>query len=399
LIRVILWKELRDLARDRRTLISVVLLPLVGLPGMALLSGTLASTQTVSVAIVVEDPRAQWFAEILAGEIEKIISAMGGQGRVDLLSSGAQPAGYDLVVVLPEGFSDNLTRIDGVAVIRVSSSLGQAGQLALAALQGAVDRLSQAIVVQRVEDLASRAGLEVDPAGFLEPLRVVVGYHTVQGEVASPVEARAAATARILEFALFFVVNPAVVYMADSIVGEKERRTIEKLLVSPAPRRSILAGKIAAATLLGMAAALVDSVGVLLFFYMAGIAVELTLGLAAAWAASAALVVLSTSALVAAVSARSESVRAAQNASFLIVMAALAVYFAALSVDLTSLPPTVSLVLQLLPFTHAALAVHRYALGDPLGSVLHLVVLSAYAVVLVLAAARFFDSEKLIMQR
>ncbi len=399
MIRIILWKELVDLSRDWRTLASVVLLPMLGLPGLALLSGALSSTQQVSVAIVSEDPGALGFAEELAGRLESILESRGFNARVAVSASQVDVAGYDLVAVLPRGFAANLSRLDGTAVIVVSSSLGQAGDAALAALNDAVSSLSSRIVVARVSELASMAGVEVDAEGLLTPLTVRVGYHTASGAPASEEQALAAYTARILEFALFFVANPAIVYMADSIVGERERRTIEKLLVSPVGRGEILAGKMAAASILGLASSLVDSLGVVAFFYLSGVPLEATPGLAAVWFAVALLLVAATSSLVAAVSARSQSVRGAQNASFLVVMAALAVYFAALTVDLTRLPTLVSLLLQALPFTHAALAVHYYAIGVPGRAVLHAGVLLAYTVALAYLALRSFDSERLLASK
>ncbi len=398
MFRVILWKELLDLSRDWKTLASVVLLPMLGLPGLALLAGALASVQTVTVAVVVEDGDAWGFAGELASRIASEIESRGYRANVSLVGE-APGGGYDLLVVVPEGFYDNLTRLDGTAVLRVSASLGQAGEEALAALYSAVSSLSWSIVYERVSSLAGMAGVPLDPEGLLDPLRVVTGYHSVTGAPAGPGEAEAAFTARLLEFALFFVVNPAVIYMADSVVGEKERRTIEKLLVTPASRGSILAGKMAAAFILGFAASVVDAAGLLLFFWLSGLELRVTAGLAGFWAVSAGLVILVTAAIVAGISARSTSTRSAQNASFVVMAAAMAVYFSALLVDLSRLPRAAALVLQAIPFTHAALSVHYYAVGDPLRGALHVAALAAFLAVSLLFAWGSFRGERLVMHR
>jgi len=397
--KIILWKELLDLWRDRKTLISVVVLPMVGLPGLALLTGLLVSVQLVAVAVVVEDPAAADFAAWLAEELALEIQAQGMPVQVDIYNGSSPPAGYDLVVIIPQGFAENLTSLDRPAILYASASLGPGGDAALSALYRVVGRASQEVAVARVQELSRLAGIQVDPGVVLNPLRVSTGYHTPQGAPATVEEAQVAFTARLLEFALFFVVNPTVVYMTDSIVGERERRTIEKLLLAPVSRRSILWGKMAAAAVLGFAAAAVDSLGIVLFFLLAGTPVEITLGLGLVWLTSAIVVIFVTAALVAIVSARSESIRTAQNVSFLLVMAALTVYFAALFVDLARLPSTVSLALQLVPFTHAALAVHYYALGLPLRAAAHVGVLVVFFLVFAFLAVRAFDGEKLVAAR
>ena len=398
LLRVVVWRELLDLWRDKRTLVSVVLLPIVGLPGLALLTGLLASAQSVTVLVVVEDPVADEFASQLASMIKQRVQAMGSRCEVKV-SSRTVPGDYDLLVVVPRGFSANLSSLDGRAVLLVSRGLGQAADIAYRALLDSIRELSSRIVVSRIDRLASLAGIRVDPGGLLNPIVVRESFHAAGGAPATGAQARAAYTARILEFAMFFVVNPAIVYVSDSIIGERERRTLERLLATPLPRRTLLAGKMLAATILGLASSLVDAAGVLAFFQLSGLALNATLGLALAWASAAALVIMATAALAALVSSLSPSVRSAQNTSLLIVMAALSVYFASLAVDLSRLPPYASIPLQLLPFTHAALAVHLYALGDPLGFLLHLGILGAYALALLYAAARVFEAERIVLFR
>ncbi|MCE4629185.1 MAG: hypothetical protein F7C82_02790, partial [Desulfurococcales archaeon] len=130
-----------------------------------------------------------------------------------------------------------------------------------------------------------------------------------------------------------------------------------------------------------------------------GLPVTITRGLALVWALSAALIILVTAAIVATISARSTTARSAQNASFIVLAAAMAVYFAALLVDLSRVPTSVSIALQLIPFTHAALAVHTYAIGEPLGPVKHLAILAAFLAISIYIAVKSFKEERLVMYR
>jgi len=48
-LRTVIWRELIDIGRDRRALALMILIPLVGLPLMALIASGLSSAQVVTV--------------------------------------------------------------------------------------------------------------------------------------------------------------------------------------------------------------------------------------------------------------------------------------------------------------------------------------------------------------
>ena len=397
--RIVFWKEVRDLSRDYRTIVSVVLLPLLGLPGLAILTGALLSAQYVEVAIIVNDTEAWSFAESLAADIASSLARSGLQSRVDTYESWPE-TGVDVVVFIPEGFYGNISRIDGTGTIIVSSLIGsQASEIAVNNIIALINGKSRTLVLERINELSERAGLDIDPNRLLNPIRVQKGFHRATGAPATGEEASVAFSARILEFSLFFVVNPAVVFVSDSIVGERERKTIERLLVSPLTRRQLLTGKMLASTVLGLMAAAADGVGILLFFLLAGISFALSITIIGVWLASVILLILATSAIVSIIASRSESIRAAQNMSFLVILGAMAIYFSSLMVDLTKLPESVSLLLQLIPFTHAALTIHYYALGDLPSVARHFLIMTIYWLALLLIAARTFNTEKLIITK
>jgi ABC-2 type transport system permease protein len=395
--RIVFWKEVRDLSRDYRTIVSVVLLPLIGLPGLALLTGALLTAQQVEVAIIVNDTSAWGFGESLAGDIKTVLARTGLQVGVSLYS-GWPNASVDVVVLIPSGFYQNLTRIDGTGLIIVSSLIGsQASEIAVNNIIALINGKSRSIVAERVSKLSEKAGLDVDPSGVLNPIRVQKGFHRATGAPATGEEASVAFSARILEFSLFFVVNPAVVFVSDSIVGERERRTIERLLVSPLSRRQLLVGKMLDSTVLGLMAAAADGAGILLFFLLAGISFALSTVIIGVWLASVILLILTTSAIVSIIASRSESIRSAQNLSFLVILGAMAIYFSSLMVDLTKLPGSVSLAMQAIPFTHAALTIHYYALGDLASVARHFAIMVVYWLALLFVAARTFNTERLII--
>ena len=393
---------MKDLSRDYRTLVAVVVLPLIGLPGLALLTGVLVTSQTISLAIVVEDPFMAQNADLLVDAVNSSLQLYGVAANISLYTnlSEVKPGETDVLVYIPNGFYNNLSKIDGQARVIVSILIGsQASELARQAFETTFSLLSQNIVRDRVLKLSDMASVEINPESLLNPIVVQRGFHKVTGAPATGVEASVAQAARILEFSLFFVVNPTVVFMTDSIVGEKERKTIEKLLMAPISRRSLLLGKLAASGILGLLSAIADGIGIIAFFQISGTEFTLSPTIIIVWFAAVVLLVLTTAPLIVFIASRSESVRAAQNASFLVVMIALAIYFSTLMVDLSKLPGPLSLALSLVPFTHAALMIHNYALGEVEAALLNATLMAGYWILLTLIAARSFSTEKLVMYK
>ncbi len=395
---VILWKELLDLSRDYKTIVAVIVLPLISLPSLALLTGFLATSQSVSIAIIVEDEGAQGIAVKLLELVERRMKEVGVRANITVSRELGVLA--DVRVVVPKGFYENLSRLDGQAVVVISKLVGSpASDIAYRAVLEALYDVSISIVDERVRSLARIANVTVDPRALRNPILVATGYHLAGGAPAKEAQAEVAFTARILQFSLFFVAYPAIVFMSDAIVGERERRTIEKLLVAPVSRGSILAGKMVAASMLGLLAAVADSIALLAFFYLALGALKLSLATATAWTISSLATIAVTVAIAAIIASRSETVRSAQVTSTAVVVVAMAVYFSSFLVDLTKLPPWVSLALQLIPFTHSALIVYWASIGDVSSVLKHATVLVLYQLVLTYASVKAFNSERIILIR
>ncbi len=397
MLRVLLWKELLDLSRDKKTIMAVVVLPLIGLPGVALLSGALASTQVIKIAINIEDSNATSFARVLASAVRDYLQGTGVNAYIEVVSGAAvNPADYDLIVIIPKGFMNNITSLSGVATIRVSMGLGGSGETALNALYSAINNINNKIIIYRIEFLAEKAGVKVDPRKLLQPIRISLGYHSATGAPATPQQAEEAATSKLLSFAFLFVVDPAVVYMADSIVGEKERRTIERLLLTPLTRRDLVLGKALASYVLGFATSVIDLLALLFFFSFGGSNIVLTPSMLLVWLIISSIIIIITALIVGAISARSSSVRGAQNASFIVLTIAIAIYFTSLFVDLSKTPASIRLPLELIPYTHAVLAVTAYGAGDLRFFALHVIALLLFTLATALLAERAFTAERLV---
>ncbi|MDP8003665.1 MAG: ABC transporter permease, partial [Caldisphaera sp.] len=88
-----------------------------------------------------------------------------------------------------------------------------------------------------------------------------------------------------------------------------------------------------------------------------------------------------------------------QAVSYMVMMVALGIYFSALLVDLQRLPFYVEIVLLIIPFTHAALAISNFVLGQYLSMTINFAVMIAFILLGLYISIKSFDSEKLILSK
>jgi ABC-2 type transport system permease protein len=185
--------------------------------------------------------------------------------------------------------------------------------------------------------------------------------------------------------------------MSDSIAGERERRTLEVLLISPLTKLDIILGKVIAAGAAGLIGALADSSGLLAYFALSGFRLGVTPALIVVWLLVSVGLILFTAFVSAIVASRSRSVRASQNVSFLITTLAMIVYFSALLVDYSRLPLFLRAILSLIPFTHGALALNYYAVGLLDYSIAYILLLYISSLLAAMVSSRAFDYERILV--
>jgi ABC-2 type transport system permease protein len=121
----------------------------------------------------------------------------------------------------------------------------------------------------KIARLYEKTGLEpnlLKPEAFRNP---VVSGPTVllspEGEKVGVEAELRSFIARLLVLAFAFVVTPASTYVIDGIIGERQRKTLELLLASPASLGEILTAKIIVATILGLLASIADITALLAY--------------------------------------------------------------------------------------------------------------------------------------
>ncbi len=389
------WKEVIDYLRDTRTLVlmalSAMVLPLLGILVMGLQS------QQKIVAVVAVCDEGAW-AEKLARMVEKELASHGV--KVVRVNTCKPLPGVELGLLIPRGFSDNVTRLGSPVVVRVYALVGSTGAArARSILDIVLHRFSEEVARARVAILAEKAGVKVDADLVLHPLRVLEEQVTVTGQPAPPSLAVRASMARFLAFAVFFVLNPATISLADAFAGERERRTAEMLAASPLRPIELVLGKIAGSLVVAAVAAALDAMGViayLLVLGLQGLVVGLELDLALFHAFSTLVAVLASAGLAAPIAVIAPTPRAATIGASVVTAAATAVFFSALFIDFNRLPLLIQAVLNVVPYTHVAMAITSYALGEKLLPFIHLLVALAMTGGGVIVAAKLYDPERFV---
>lgn len=294
-INTIWRKELVDTLRDRRTLLAMVLVPMVLYPALMLGSLQAFELQTQQLRqreykIGVQSAEiAEWLTHIISTDLGRRPGAAnvptdalldqedeiasedleqlrdeGGHDEVDSDEEPflTQPTSFDVVVV--EDLVTSLDQQEIAAAVQISGALPTyeqdrnsavdliydetdfRSQIAAAGLQGILERLSDAIVELR---LRSRG---LTPT-YLQPIEIE------RISIATPEERSGSLLGQIVPFILIVMTITGAIYPAiDLTAGERERGTLETLMVAPVPTIDLIAGKFIVVTLIGMLSAILN---------------------------------------------------------------------------------------------------------------------------------------------
>jgi sodium transport system permease protein len=242
---IVFAKELSDALRDRRTLLRL-LIPAVLMGPLLLmaLSGLIASLEE----------RAEK-REILAVGIEAAPTLKNYIER-QTFTIKAAPADYEAalrattllepVLVVPRDFEAKLLAGEAPTAEIVSDSANQRASAGV----GSIARLLGGFNHERAMLNLAMRGVSTE---LLEPVEVN------ERDLASAQARASRFTGIIPMFVIMAVLYGALTAALDSTAGERERGSLEPLLMNPAPHGAIVAGKWGAVALMGMAVALLSS--------------------------------------------------------------------------------------------------------------------------------------------
>jgi sodium transport system permease protein len=229
---VIFRKEMKDTMRDRRTLVVMVLVPILLMPLILVASVKLAewSSRSQSEDVVQLMVSGGEYAPLLVTWLsaDERIEVFQEQGDAAiLLKEGA----IDGNLIIPEDFMSGIYTGREVRVgLEINSTRGNSAA-SVDKVKSAVAAYSELVVADRLEAM----GLTTE---------VLNGVEVEAEDTATAEEKGGAFLGYLLPMFLVIFAMVGGMYTAmDISAGEKERKTLEALLMTPASRTEIVTGK------------------------------------------------------------------------------------------------------------------------------------------------------------
>ncbi|HEX4999422.1 MAG TPA: ABC transporter permease subunit [Terriglobia bacterium] len=227
-VAVIVRKELTDAFRDKRAIYSLLIGSLVGPLLVTFMLRSIAQQQRGAQAIKIP----------VVGQKNAplLVDWLGQQGGVEIVDGPADPEKAvrerveDMVLVIPKDFAEDFDRAIPASVQLVSDTAQTASQAKVRRLRLLLQRYSAEIGSLR---LVVRG---VSPS--------IVNTLSIEDVEVSSAQQRAAPIFNLIPlFVILAAFTSAIQIATDSTAGERERGSLESLLLNPVPRMEIVIGK------------------------------------------------------------------------------------------------------------------------------------------------------------
>lgn len=403
------------MVRDPKILLSMIIVPLLMFPlmGFAVQTSVESAEQSIeetSIALINQDQGT------VAISLENYLALFNftvthfNQMTVDQVLMQVQDSNFTNLVIIPSGFSKNITE-GGSASLTVYTPFSGGGGIASASqssiIRSVLYNFANAIIDQRIKEGFPGANTTeiLNPIVWSEKSIVKgksadVSPDVLFGLMMSQSIAMPVGIMTLLIFAMQLA--------ATAIASEKEEKTLETLLTMPINRTVILGGKLTGSIIVALVGALAYLIG--FSYYMGSFtgmmgtnSVDLAaLGLAPTLASytilgvSLFMALLSALALAISLSVFAEDVRGAQALvgplSILFIFPMVFTMFT----DINALPFPLSIILLAIPFTHSMMATNVTFTGNYIGAIGGIVYMTIFTIVILYIASRLFGTEKIL---
>lgn len=252
---IIFKKEMKDLLRDRRTIMAMMILPVVLIPiiltlvsRFAFSTDSMATIKDIRVTIYDNDNGADLIKRFQRRKDLKLVDNIAPFKFKRLIREDS----LDFALVLSKNF-DRQIAAGGTGDLELFHKSSVRDTLLYSRFMSTIRDYRKAIIQERLDSLGS------DPS-ILNPIRTdktnVKPSENLIGAFAGSI---------IPIFFILFCFMGAMYPAIDLFTGEKERNTIETLLVLPASRMQILTGKLLVIVTAGVISGLLTFLGIFLF--------------------------------------------------------------------------------------------------------------------------------------
>ncbi|WP_342573943.1 ABC transporter permease [Solibacillus sp. FSL K6-1781] len=218
-------KELKDTFRDQRTLLLTVFLPLVLMSALVFFyEKMMAPDEDIQLHVVTEKEQLEFVKGLLDGKENLELRA------VDDVEATIKEGEAITGLVLSDDFEQQIASRNMPTIQILGDEYSENSFIAMSAIEMALTQYSQAIVSERL-------GQQNVETSILTPF-TVNKVQVIEGD--QSVQMMSFLIPMMLVIAVGIGISSSA---ADFIAGEKERRTMEALLMTPVNRSSFLLGK------------------------------------------------------------------------------------------------------------------------------------------------------------
>jgi len=248
---IVFRKELRELLRDRRSLFWLFAPPII-LPGLALCAGLFIGTQVIRIAsegfpIIIEN----------GAQAPELVERFENEKGINVIE--APPDGgfgeAVMIVSIDPAFQQQLAESGSGNVRLITKDSSIISLFSKGAVRGVIESYSRDLMNSRLAEMGlTRAWLS--PIAIGE--RRVTTTEIAAGEIDTKADEGESGNSALATIFLPLAVTSWLLgggmgLVLDTTVGEKERQTIENLLVTPASRIGIVLGKMTVVFIASMA--------------------------------------------------------------------------------------------------------------------------------------------------
>ncbi|MGD2201048.1 MAG: ABC transporter permease [Candidatus Bathyarchaeota archaeon] len=420
-LRTLFIKEIKELIRDPKILIGVILMPLVIFPIM----GTAISISqksvekamiTASFAVYNEDPGPQ---------TDTLLSYIYGNNTVFPIEATSlreallefQQTNATTLLHIKEGYSENISKGERgefkVYANLKSLTIAEAGSADN--IRGLLGLYSYKLSIAKINVLLQEAGERGEASVVRNPLNVEYAS-IIKGNVIdvapSQIFSIIMSQSVMLPIMVMVMLMFAIQMAATSIALEKEQKTLETLMTLPVSRLTILSGKLAGSIVVSIAGAISYMVG--FSYYMTSafsFSPELTsmstegvsIGLdpigSILLGTNIFVTLVSGLALAISLATFTDSVRSAQSLTGFLVVPVIIPTIILMFSDLSMLPRYIQFILLTIPYTHSIIASKAAFLGNYTEVLISIGYIAVFTLVVLYIAAKIFSTERIITAR
>jgi len=403
----ILFKELKELIRDPKILLGMIIVPLVMFPVLGLVLGYAVETAQEqaqkATLLVVNNDGGNWSQELIGNlSLAMNVAVINNTTPQQVVDQGLlEQYNSTQFIEIPLGFSQNMTqRTNGN--LNITATVNVYG-----VFQGG--GIFSDIGSAGVTNLVTSFNRVIAPNVLYTTQSSIIKGEIQQGIDPSTLSGLMLSQSIALPITVMIMLTYAMQIAATSVAMEKEEKTLETLLTVPVDRFAILMGKLSSTIIVAGIAALTVMIG---YNYMLGsitfgmpstASVDLVkLGLVPSplgyllLGTSLFITLLSGLALAVIMSAFAEDVRGATALVGYVYPLIFIPSMALMYLDINTLPLALKAVLFAIPYSQPIIASKAVIMGDYATVIFGIIYVAAFTVVIMYIASRLFATEKIL---